>query len=212
MFIAVQPQTQAQTQTSSQYGERLEYEGKKEYRDLWAMIVFWIQVLACIGVAIYFWIKMGDNVEVKDVDHSKAAPYYTIVVVSAISGIIFGFVWLKVMMWYVILLLHALKLYYFQYYPINKYSCAGTIIKIMLFVNIAMWIIYAILGLVESNIAVVVIGVIFALLSALYTYCVWGRIPFASALLVMFLFIYLQKYILIVELNIDHIIQNCCQV
>merc|ERR1712242_236785 len=60
---------------------------------------------------------------------------------------------------------------------------AEQIIWTMLLLNIAIWCVVAIVGVIIGQIALTVIGVIFALVNALYAWCVRARIPFASALL-----------------------------
>ena len=56
-------------------------------------------------------------------------------------------------------------------------------INIQLLLNIGAWCVVAVVGLVVGQIVMVIIGLIFALINALYAWCVRSRIPFASALL-----------------------------
>merc|ERR1712142_808234 len=58
-----------------------------------------------------------------------------------------------------------------------------TIIKAMLFVQIVAWGIVAVVGLLYDATQLTIFGLIFAVVFALYTYCVWDRIEFAGVCL-----------------------------
>merc|ERR1719461_112961 len=60
---------------------------------------------------------------------------------------------------------------------------ASTIIKTMLFLTIGVCIAVAIIGLISGQLLLLIVGAILALIYGLYTWCIWGRIPFSSALL-----------------------------
>ena len=139
--------------TTSTFGERMSYD-KPKYQDVWAMVCFWIHVLVVMGVGIYFWVTEGNNVNIDvNINPSSYSGFYVAVAVSVIVGIIFGFMWLKIMI-----------------------CCAGTIIKAMLFVNIAIWIIVVIISVVSGmNMGLLIVGILGVVISGLYTYCVWHR-------------------------------------
>eukprot|EP01083_Nonionella_stella_P054176 143100_1 len=59
----------------------------------------------------------------------------------------------------------------------------STIIKTMLFLNIATWIIITVVGVTTNDITLIVIGAIISLIYLLWTWCIWRNIPFSSVLL-----------------------------
>ena len=91
----------------------------------------------------------------------KAGGFVAGIFGTMIVGTCFGICWLQVM---------------------KKF--ADVIIKSMLFFNIGIWVIVGIIGIAINVLALAVIGFIIAAFYGLYTWCIWGRIPFASALLV----------------------------
>eukprot|EP01083_Nonionella_stella_P226563 804497_1 len=154
---------------TSEFGERLDYS-KPKYQDLWAFILFYVHVIVIIVVAIYFWTvalpeaveegtpspTLHENEESDDMDTSGI---WICLICALFAGALFGMLWLQ-----------CIKLF------------AETIIKILLFVQILCWLIVVIIGVIY-NIGLVIIGVIFLLLTCLYTWCIWSRIPFAGACL-----------------------------
>lgn len=154
----------------STYGERLTYS-KPKYRDVWAGIAYILQVIVVIGICAYLWITQVKNVNTSSSSSNTKSNLdpvgiFITIVACMVSGTIFGLIWLQI---------------------IKKW--AGIIIKAMLFINIGMWIVLAVVGVITANLALVVIGVILALFWCLWTWCVWRRIPFASALLVKHCFL-----------------------
>ncbi len=103
------------------------------------------------------------------------------IIACMIVGVLFGICWLQIMKRF-----------------------ANTIIKGMLFLNIGIWVVVAIIGVMIGVLALTVIGIILAAVYSLYAWyvclsricahlriinesthhrCIWSRIPFASALL-----------------------------
>jgi len=149
----------------SDFGKRLDYS-QPQYRDpIWA-VLYVLHVIAVIGAGIYIWasvypdLKDDDNGSSLDIEFSMTGVVAGIFGVCAV-GVLFGVLWLQI---------------------IKKF--ASTIIKSMLLLNIGLWAVVALIGFTfEGGMSLVVIGVIMALIYALWTWCIWGRIPFASALL-----------------------------
>jgi len=79
---------------------------------------------------------------------------------SVVAGAMFGMLWLQCI----------------RMFP-------ASIIKIMLGVQIAAWVLVAIVGIAEDAMALFIIGLLIALIWCLYTWCVWKRIPFAGVCL-----------------------------
>eukprot|EP01084_Bolivina_argentea_P025419 47262_1 len=160
-----QPLTASSNFGASDFGQRLQYT-KPIYRDKCFAILYYIHLLTVIGTGAYLWImkypEMIDNVDSGDDWHSEISltGIFIGIGVCLIAGIIFGLFWLAIM--------------------IRFASC---IIKAMLFLNIVSWLLVAGVGLFMGQIIMTIIGVIFALLYILYTWCVWSMIPFSSALL-----------------------------
>ena len=150
----------------SQFGARLNYE-KPKYRDPIFAILYYLHLLAVIGAGAYMWIvtypklKDDDNDESLSLDYSLTGLFVG-VIGCAVIGVLFGLFWLQIM---------------------KKY--AGCIIKAMLFFNISVWVLVALTGfIIPGGVALAIIGIIMALIYSLWTWCIWRRIPFASALLV----------------------------
>jgi len=158
----------------SEFGDRLAYT-KSQYRDLWAFILFYVHVVVIIVVAIYGWAvaipeaaeeaaaasttSTTTTEEPMENDANPAGVLITLVV-SLVAGILFGLLWLQCM-----------KMF------------AEYIIKILLFVQIACWVVVIILGIAIGAIVLAIIGGIFLAITCLYTWCIWHRIPFAAACL-----------------------------
>eukprot|EP01083_Nonionella_stella_P158746 517034_1 len=164
----------------SEFGDRLDY-GKSQYQDLWAFIAFYVHVVAILVIGIILGAGGGDSdatpsptfapnsisygtgtgtgtgTVVIDFDFSGI---FVTLVCGLVAGAIFAILWLKL-----------LQLF------------AESIIKILLFVQIGCWVAVAVIGLAYDAIYLTVIGIIFALIFSLYTWCVWSRIPFAGACL-----------------------------
>eukprot|EP00485_Elphidium_margaritaceum_P000113 CAMPEP_0202693902 /NCGR_PEP_ID=MMETSP1385-20130828/7904_1 /ASSEMBLY_ACC=CAM_ASM_000861 /TAXON_ID=933848 /ORGANISM="Elphidium margaritaceum" /LENGTH=500 /DNA_ID=CAMNT_0049349655 /DNA_START=32 /DNA_END=1534 /DNA_ORIENTATION=- len=166
---------------SNKFSEaRLDY-GKAVYRDVCCAIIYYLCLAAVVGVTVWIWVSrwpeieaynqhMYDNAELAAEQNSTDLNMwpndmdYTGLVVTLVScaviGIVFGFIWLCVLR-----------------------CLAGFIIKVMLFLSIALWTAVAVLGFLDNEIVVGVVGAVFAVLMLLYTICIWGRIRFASVLL-----------------------------
>jgi len=149
----------------SDFGKRLDYS-QPQYRDpIWA-VLYVLHVIAIIGAGIYIWVSVYPDLADDDNDTSLDIEFSMVGVAAGVFGscavgTLFGVLWLQI---------------------IKKF--ASTIIKSMLLLNIAQWVVVALLGFaVDGGMALVVIGVIMALICALYAWCIWARIPFASALL-----------------------------
>jgi len=150
----------------SDYGKRLDYEQPPKYRDpIWA-VLYILHVIAVLGAGVYIWVSVYPDIADDDNDTSldfDFSPFGLIVGLlgTCVVGSLFGVFWLQVM---------------------KKF--AATIIKAMLFLNIGLWVVVALIGFTfEGGISLTIIGVIMALIYALWTWCIWARIPFASALL-----------------------------
>lgn len=159
---------------TSEFGERLDYT-KPKYQDLWAFILFYVHVIVIIIVAIYFWAVALPNA-VEDGTVSTASPttpsptysqddqdtagIWITLICALFAGALFGLLWLQ-----------CIKLF------------AEIIIKILLFVKLACWIIVGLLGLITGIIGLTIIGFLIAAIVGLYIWCVWSRIPFAGACL-----------------------------
>lgn len=147
----------------SSYGKRLNYS-KPKYNDVWAAIIYIIQVLAIIVICVYLWVTQVQNISRKthnSLSTINPADIFVILFCCMLAGILIGLIWLQI---------------------IKKW--AGIVIKAMLFINIALWMLVFVLGIVYNNLALVIIGLVVALIFALFAWCVWRRIPFASVLLV----------------------------
>mmetsp|Transcript_25368 Transcript_25368/g.30912 ORF Transcript_25368/g.30912 Transcript_25368/m.30912 type:complete len:459 (+) Transcript_25368:51-1427(+) len=147
--------------TTSVFGERLDYT-KPQYRDVWAMVLFYLQIVVVIAVCIYFWVD-SDGFSVDggfDISSSEVTAVYVTLIVCLFIGVIFGFIWLQIL---------------------KKF--ASVIIKFMLFANVAMWGVVIIIGVSTGETGLMIIGALFFVLSGLYMWCVWSRIPFSSVLL-----------------------------
>jgi len=164
--MASQPLTGKFGESTEGFGARLDYS-KPAYRDVIFAIAYYVHLLAVIGAGAYLWITQYPDVDSDDNDNSDSvlgdiSPTGIFVAIAGtlVVAVIFGLVWLEIMKRF-----------------------AGTIIKTMLLCNIGGWVAVAVLGVVVGELALVVLGAILALLYALYTWCIWSRIPFASALL-----------------------------
>jgi len=154
-------------------GQRLDYS-KPKYQDLWAFILFYVHVAVIIGVAIYFWgVVLPEELDeyensstqspnIRDEDELESdvdATGVLVVLLCALgAGVTFGLVWMQL-----------IKMF------------AEQIIKIMLFVSIACWALLALLMIVDGDLPIM--PIILCLITMLYTWCVWSRIPFAGACL-----------------------------
>jgi len=173
-------QTTAQAGTTTTFGEssdpnlgaRLDYS-KPKYQDLWAFILFYAHVAVILAVAIYFWgVVLPEELEDADTssgssnsdttveDDEDTTGVWIVLLCALAAGSAFGLMWLQL-----------IKLF------------AEQIIKIMLFVSIAAWGLLALVIIVDGNMGGAVGPIIFCLITCLYTWCVWSRIPFAGACL-----------------------------
>jgi len=165
-------QTNTTTQMGeSEYGQRLDYS-KPKYQDLWAFILFYVHVAIILIVAIYFWgVVLPEELEEIEEDTTTTAPneldddmdtsgIWIVLICALGAGAAFGLFWLQM-----------IKLF------------AEQIIKIMLFVAIACWGLLALFAIVEGDTGSAVWPIIWCLVTCLYAWCIWSRIPFAGACL-----------------------------
>lgn len=139
-------------------------------------MLYILHVLVVLGAGIYIWVvALKDNSD-DDTNSDSTSDSTTVsvnvssdvggilvgIVGSMVVGVLFGICWLQVL---------------------KKF--AMTIIKSMLFFNIGIWVVVGIVGLaLPYGLSLAVIGFIMAAFYGLWTWCIWGRIPFASVLLV----------------------------
>eukprot|EP01083_Nonionella_stella_P002518 7236_1 len=154
----------------STYGDRLDFK-KRPCRDCCCALIYYLHVAAVIAVVCYFYAYYWEEIE-KQLDTTPsptAQPdpnsldwtgVYVAIPVCAISGLLFGLIWLQVM-----------RLF------------ASFIIKLMLILNCIAWIVLFIIGIVYNNVWMMVICGILAVIWVLYTICVWSRVAFSTALL-----------------------------
>jgi len=177
-------QTQSPAGTTAAFGEssdpnlgqRLDYS-KPVYQDLWAFILFYVHVAIIIGVAVYFWgVVLPEELEEYDSSEFTPSPInrsedeleddvdvtgvWVVLLCALGAGVAFGILWLQL-----------IKMF------------AEQIIKIMLFVSIACWGLLALLSIVDGDTGGAIYPIIFCLITMLYTWCIWSRIPFAGACL-----------------------------
>ena len=136
----------------SQYGQRLQYS-KPQYRDVAFAIAYYIHVLIVLGMGGYLWISQYPQISDNDssdwqTDLSLNGIFVGIAC-CLVCGILFGLLWLEMMKRF-----------------------ASRIIKAMLFLNIGCWCAVALVGVVSQQIVVIIIGVLFALIYALWTWYV----------------------------------------
>ena len=137
---------------------------RPKYQDVWAFALFYIHVVIMIGVAVLTWSSIdtssdsdSDTDTTFDSDTDSAfwdAEDFNLtgvicaLIASVVAGSFFGLCWLQ-----------CIKMY------------PEVIIKVMLFVSVACWALVAIVGLtVENGGGMVFIGLVFALITALYAW------------------------------------------
>lgn len=163
----------------SDFGKRLNYS-KPKYRDPFFAVCYIVHVIFVLAAGIYIWVKEYPEITSSSNTSTSTSTTYSPddstvdwtdfpfagVVVAAfaciLAGVLFGVCWLQVM---------------------KKF--AGIIIKAMLFFNIGIWVAVGIVGIAlgEDGLSLAIIGFIMAAFYSLWTWCIWRRIPFASALL-----------------------------
>mmetsp|Transcript_22675 Transcript_22675/g.36245 ORF Transcript_22675/g.36245 Transcript_22675/m.36245 type:complete len:501 (+) Transcript_22675:38-1540(+) len=167
---------------STQFDEnRLDYS-KKVYRDVWCAIIYYLVLATVIGFTIWMWVarwpqieEYNNNIYNTATDANNAASdattntwpndldytgLYVTLISCAVIGIIFGFIWLCILR-----------------------AIASFLIKIMLFLNIALWAALTAWAFIENETGLGIFAAIMLALLVLYTWCIWGRIRFASVLL-----------------------------
>eukprot|EP01084_Bolivina_argentea_P249815 418346_1 len=157
----------------STYGKRIDYTTPK-YRDPFWAVLYIIHIIVVIICSIYLWISEYSNItnnttnnnsdpNTDETDSNEIDNWTGIIIaiiVSMIVGVLFGICWLQLIKYF-----------------------ASIIIKVMLFVNVILWIVVGIIGIITAQIFLAVVGFILAIFMALWMWCVWSRIPFASVLL-----------------------------
>ena len=166
---------------SAQFEEkRLDYR-KPVYRDVWCAVIYYLVLATVVGVTIYIWVDKWPEIEEHNENIKNAAAssnaeswannfdytgFVVTLVLCAVIGLLFGFCWLQILR-----------------------CMASFIIKIMLFLSIFLWIAITALAFYDNNTPLGVIAAIFTLVLIMYTWCIWGRIRFASVLLVSYPFL-----------------------
>lgn len=141
----------------SEYGQRLDFDNRK-CRDPFCAVIYYLHI---IGVIIAVGYIYGHDYVTIDIDDSVDwTGVYVTILVCAISGLLFGLIWLQIM-----------RLF------------AAFIIKLLLFLNIVAWIILFIIGCIYVNWWMIIICGLLMIFWILYTWCVWSRVAFSTALL-----------------------------
>ena len=148
----------------SEYGERLNYEIKPKYQDLWAFICFYGHVVLIFILVIFFWaVSIPDKINDPAITPSPTLPsatdsedemeqdedttgFWITLLAALFAGILFGLVWLQCMKQF-----------------------AQQIIKILLFVQIACWALVTIIAAIY-NVAAAIVPGICLLITCLYTW------------------------------------------
>ena len=161
---------------STQFDEkRLDYS-KPVYRDVWCAIIYYLVMAVVIGVTTWIWVvkwpeieEHNENIKNQSTNGDQESwpndfdwtGFSVVIVCCAVIGLLFGFCWLQILR-----------------------CMASFIIKIMLFLSMALWIAVTILAFAEGETGLGIFTLIITLIIILYTWCIWGRIRFASVLLV----------------------------
>eukprot|EP01084_Bolivina_argentea_P013563 25463_1 len=147
----------------SEFGPRLQYQ-KPPYRDLVFAIIFTIHLIIVTFIGCFLWATQYQSIQSSAPDawdyDVPITGVFIGILFCALSGILIGLLWLIIM----------------KRYP-------STIIKTMLFLNIATWIIITVVGVITNDITLIIIGAIISLIYILWTWCIWRNIPFSSVLL-----------------------------
>ena len=135
---------------------------KPQYQDLWALIAFYVHVVIVIICAAYFWTIVGDEDFSNDDTNSSGTPAPTssfstddisitgiiiALIASVIMGVVFGLIWLQCI----------------RAFP-------EQIIRVMLGVQIVMWGLVAVVGFAVGQTMLVIFGLLFCAIFALYTW------------------------------------------
>lgn len=143
------------------------FEEKKQpnqCRDPLFAVLFYVNIVVIIAIAAIFganpFTEMNDagNADdqvVVDVDWS---PFLTVAAVAGAIGLVLSCLALQVLM-----------------------CIPGILIKVSLFFNIALSLLIVVYAVMNNIMGMAIFGGIIFLLSCCYTYCVWSRIPFATA-------------------------------
>eukprot|EP01083_Nonionella_stella_P237241 832439_1 len=153
------------------FGDRLDYT-KPEYRDLWCAIIYLIHLIVMIAITAFLIPQAMDSNsnssnnnntnETEESEEIDLTGAITVVISCAILGLLLGFCWLE-----------ALKRWALQ------------IIKIMIYLNILLWVVLIIVGIATGQFVLAIVAVFMVLFWALYTWCMWNRIKFSSVLLAL---------------------------
>ena len=153
----------------SEYGTRLDFKNRK-CRDPFCAIIYYLHIAGVIAAVGYIFGSYADEIRKQiedsgtqqtiDADSLDWTGVYVAIPVCAISGLIFGLIWLQVM-----------RLF------------AAFIIKLLLFLNCIAWTVLFIIGCVYVNWAMIIICGLLMIFWILYTWCVWSRVAFSTALL-----------------------------
>jgi len=140
------------------------------------MVAFYLMMIAIVVSAVIWGNSVGFDYSSVDTDSSTSTTSTTTTIepdeefsfVGIFLGLIAGFV-AGVM--FALLWLQCIKMF------------AEHIIKILLFVSIGLWLVAAVVGVMIGEFELAIFALVVALFFCLYTWCIWGRIPFASACL-----------------------------
>ena len=152
---------------------RFDYD-RPVYRDAWCAVIYYLVIASVLAITIFIWVVKWPEIEEHNDSLSSNASetsiwstsldytgYYVVLLCVPLLGLMFGFLWL-----------HILR------------SAAGALIKVMLLLNAALWLTVSLVGFVDDSTEMGMIGLILAMVTLLYAWCVWARIRFAAVLLV----------------------------
>eukprot|EP01084_Bolivina_argentea_P249816 418347_1 len=182
--------------SSEDYGQRLDYK-KKKCRNPICFIIYYLHVFTLIGFTVYllayaipdhqdknnsnpsnnnniihlhtnqfnnFNLAENNNNANTNANNNDEEFSYTGVAVAILTAtgfsIIFSFIWLQILNW-----------------------CAGPIIKLMLILNILVWVALFIVGCIYINWWLIIFAAIFVIIFTLWSWCVWDKVRFAVVLM-----------------------------
>lgn len=99
-----QTNSKLETTSISQFGERLDYS-KPEYKDVWAMALFYFMCTVMVGFVGYFWYQNRELV-IETLRFIGSYKIFMLLIgcygIAVIVGIAFAIFWMKIMNWYVV--------------------------------------------------------------------------------------------------------------
>jgi hypothetical protein len=142
----------------------------KRFRDAWAAVLFYIQLIVVAAVAYLYGSKALD-----DNNNNSSSSSSTGLTSDEVNGFSKAAGALSVVSFVV----SAIFLLLF-----TRSCVVRSLIKISLFMNLGFAALGMLYGFQSGNVFMMIFGVLFFALTACYIYCVWSRIPFATANLV----------------------------